>query len=152
MRRIQIHFEQDTSLDYIDVLIRATEKDAAVTRLMDELTASPPGTLTLFDGYGNLKTFHEDEMISASAEGRLVNVATVDGDWYTRRSLQALEEVLDKRRFIRISRFEIINLERVQRYDFTINGTLKIVMENGMQTWASRRYIPAIRRYLKEKG
>ena len=63
-----------------------------------------------------------------------------------------LEEVLDKRRFIRISRFEIINLERVQRYDFTINGTLKIVMENGMQTWASRRYIPAIRRYLKEKG
>ena len=54
MRRIQIHFEQDTSLDYIDVLIRAPEKDAVVTRLMDELTASPPGTLTLFDGYGNL--------------------------------------------------------------------------------------------------
>ena len=151
MRKIQIHFEQDTSLEHIDVLIRAPEKNADVSRLMDELISSPPGALTLFDGYGNLRTFQEDEIISASAEGRLVNVATEDGDWYTRRTLVALEEKLDKRRFIRISRFEVINLEKVQRYDFNINGTLKIVLENGTQTWASRRYIPAIRRYLKGK-
>ena len=151
MRRVQVHFERDTSLDYIDVMIRAPEKDADVIRLMDELTSSPPGALTLFDGYGNLKTFQEEEIISASTDGRLVNVTTEDGEWYTRRSLLALEEVLDKRRFIRISRFEIINLGKVERYDFNINGTLKILMVNGAQTWASRRYIPAIRRYLKGK-
>lgn len=149
MKKIQIHFELDTSLDHIEVLIRAPEKDADVTRLMDELTSSPPGALTLFDGYGNLRTFQEDEIISASVDGRLVNVATEDGDWYTRRTLTALEEALDKRRFIRISRFEIINLEKVKRYDFHVNGTLRIVLENGISTWASRRCIPAIRQYLK---
>ena len=58
-----------------------------------------------------------------------------------------MEEKLS-RKFLRISRFELINLSKVKKYDFTIGGTLRIEFENGMETWASRRYIPIIRERL----
>ncbi len=34
----------------------------------------------------------------------------------------------------------------------TISGTLRLELEGGMETWASRRCIPEIRRRLKGKG
>ena len=56
-------------------------------------------------------------------------------------------------RFLRVSRFEIIDLKKVRKYDFTLSGTLRIEFENGMETWASRRYIPLIRKRLSgEEG
>ena len=56
-------------------------------------------------------------------------------------------------RFLRVSRFEIIDLKKVRKYDFTLGGTLRIEFDNGMETWASRRYIPLIKeRLTKEEG
>ena len=56
-------------------------------------------------------------------------------------------------KFLRVSRFEIINLDMVRKYDFTLGGTLRIELENGMETWASRRYIPLIKERLsREEG
>jgi DNA-binding LytR/AlgR family response regulator len=83
--------------------------------------------------------------------GKQVEFITEDGVWYMRRTLQSLEDVLDMHRFLRISRFEIINLDKVIRYDFTVSGTLRMELAGGMETWASRRFIPTIRRVLLEK-
>ena len=57
-------------------------------------------------------------------------------------------EKLLGRSFLRISRFELVNLRKVRKYDFTIIGTLRIEFKNGMGTWASRRYIPLIKERL----
>lgn len=81
-----------------------------------------------------------------------MNIITSDGSYYLRQTLQGLEEKVDGRRFVRISRYELVNLDRVRRYDFTVAGTLRVELEGGMETWASRRCIPAIRKYLKERG
>ena len=57
------------------------------------------------------------------------------------------------RSFLRVSRFEIINLKKVRKYDFTLVGTLRVEFDNGMETWASRRYIPLIKERLSgEEG
>ncbi len=72
------------------------------------------------------------------------------GVYRTKQSLQSIEEQLS-RRFLRVSRFELINLSMVRRYDFTIVGTLHIEFDNGMETWASRRYIPLIKERLSEE-
>ena len=68
-----------------------------------------------------------------------------------KRSLQSIEEMLDSRRFIRISRYEIINIAKVKQYDFTLKGALRIEFKNGLEAWASRRSIPVIRRMLSGK-
>lgn len=140
-----IRFEPDPSLDHVEVLIRAPEKDEDVETLMEKLSGHPPETLTVFDENGNLRKLREEEIIRVSVEGKLLNITTEDGSWYLRRTLQSLEADLDPQRFLRISRYELVNLNKVLRYDFTIVGALMLELPGGVQAWASRRCIPAIR-------
>ena len=126
--------------------------DAEVAALIERITGREPHTLTVVDDRGNLKTLAESEIILASVDGKSVRIITADGSWFSRQTLQSLDDMLDSRTFLRISRYEIVNLRKVSRYDFTISGTLRIELEGGMETWASRRCIPEIRRRLKGKG
>ena len=152
MKNISVRFEPDPTLAHIDVVVRAPERDAEVEALLDRLSDRPSDTLAVFDGSGSLRALPAGEIILASVDGKLVNIVTEDGSWYTRRTLQSLEEELDERRFLRISRYELVNLDKVLRYDFTLAGTLRLELQGGMETWASRRCIPAIRRRLLGKG
>ena len=52
---------------------------------------------------------------------------------------------------MQISRYEVVNLSKVKRFDFSISGQLQIEMKNGISTWASRRFIPEIKNRLKEQ-
>ena len=151
MKRTEVRFEQEVSLDHIDVVIRAPEKDETVLKLMEQLAGNLPRTLTVSDGGGNIRTIPEEEIILVSVDGKIVKIVTADGSCTTRQSLQRLESALDSQRFVRISRYEIVNLEKVRRYDFTLGGTLRLELEGGIETWASRRCIAAIRKRLMGK-
>ena len=151
MKTIRVHFEPDPALDRIEVTVRAPELDEDVAALMDQLSGHPPDTFMAFDGAGNLCALPAGDIVMASVEGKLVSIVTEDGKWFTRRSLQSLEDELDSRWFIRVSRYELVNLKKVRRYDFTLAGTLRLELAGGMETWASRRCIPAIRKRLLGK-
>lgn len=146
-----IRFERDPSLSQIEVVIRAPELDETVNELMERISGQPPDTLMAFDGYGKVCAVKVKTIISAAMEGRIVSLFTTDGQWFTRQTLQSLEKSLGARRFVRISRFEIVNLDHVLQYDFSTAGTLRIELTGGMETWASRRCIPMIRSMLKGK-
>ncbi len=152
MKKKSFRFELDPNLDNIEVVIRASVQDEEVTALMERLSEPVPDSLTVFDGYGNMRMLSPYSIILASVEGKLVNIITEDGSWYARQSLQSLENTLDNKRFLRISRFEIVNLDKVLHYDFTLAGTLRLELAGGMETWASRRCIPAIRKRLLGRG
>ena len=151
MKERSVRLELDPALDHVEVLVRAPAEDAETTELLELRGAHPPDTLTVFDANGLIRTLAAQEIVSASVDGKLVNIVTEDGSWYTRRTLQSLEDALDARRFLRVSRYEIVNLTKVRRYDFTVAGTLRLELAGGMETWASRRCIPEIRRRLKGK-
>lgn len=151
MMERQIRFEADPSLDHIEVIIRGPARDEAVQGLMDRLAEPPSGGLPVYDREGNLHTLAASEIISVTMESKLLHVITADGIWYARRSLQSMEESLDSARFVRISRYELVNLDKVMRYDFTLAGTLRLELTGGMETWASRRCIPDIRKRLQGK-
>ena len=152
MKKITLRFEPDPDLDHIDVVIRAAARDEEVTALMARLSEPPSKSLTVFDGFGNLRALSPDSIILASVEGKLVHIITKDGSWYTRQALQSLEDMLDKIHFLRISRFEIVNLDKVLRYDFTLAGTLRLELAGGIETWVARRCIPEVRSFIKGKG
>lgn len=151
MDKVSVRFERDPSADGIEVIVRAPEQDASVTELMEKLSGRPPDSFAVFDGYGRMRSLPADEIILAGVEGKLISITTAEGSWYTRRSLQSLEEALSGRRFVRISRYELVNLEKVTRFDFTVAGTLRLELAGGLETWASRRCIPVIRRRLTGK-
>ena len=150
MKRLDVSFEKDPSLDRVEVIFRAPELDEEVRALMDRL-AEEPSAITVFSENGVVRVLAAGEVVSASTVGRLVQVVTEEGVWFTRRTLQSLEEALNGSQLIRVSRFELVNLDKVLRYDFTAAGTLRLVMAGGMETWASRRCIPDIRKRLLER-
>ena len=152
MKKIKVRFERDKTLSNIEIVIRASEQDEQIKAIIENLSDSDSEKLTVLDRDNCPCVIKESDIVFVSADGKNVRVTANSGVYRAKLSLQSMEEVLS-RKFLRVSRFELINLEMVQKYDFTIGGTLRIEFENGMETWASRRYIPLIRERLSgEEG
>ena len=152
MKKINVRFERDKTTDDIDVVIRAAEKDDQILSLIEKLSTRESVKLTLLDRNNCSCVIDEKEIVLVTADGKNVRVTATGGIYCAKQSLQSIEELLS-RKFLRVSRFELINLSMVRKYDFTIGGTLRIEFSNGMETWASRRYIPLIRQRLSgEEG
>ncbi len=153
MKKINIRFEQDKTLDRIDVVIRAGQKDRDVEKLISQLSQNQPQKLTVLDRDECPCIIEENDVITVTSDGKQVRVITTKGVYTAKQSLQNVEGLLNSRMFLRISRFELVNLMKIRKYDFTIGGTLRVEFEGGMETWASRRYIPLIRQKLsREEG
>ena len=151
MKKINIRFERDKTLDEIDIIIRASEKDKDIENLIGQLSQNMPQKLTVLDKNDCPCVIDESDIVTVTADGKQVRVMTTIGVFTAKQTLQNVEGILSSRLFLRISRFEIINLKMVRKYDFTIGGTLRIEFEGGMETWASRRYIPLIKEKLSQE-
>lgn len=151
MKKLNVRFECDPSLEDIEVTVRASERDAEAEALLERLSGLPPDLLTVADAAGALCRIAPDDAVSVSVTGKQIQIVTENGSYTARQSLQSLEAALDGQKFVRISRYELVNLDMVRKFDFTLGGTLRLELAGGMETWASRRCIPAIRARLKGK-
>jgi len=76
---------------------------------------------------------------SITSEGELLHVRTVSNDTYTiTHRLNALETRLDPRRFIRLSRGTIANLELISHVSPLPGGTYMATLTNGQELAVSR--------------
>lgn len=63
------------------------------------------------------------------------------------KRLYEMESLLGNQ-FMRISKSTIINLKKVTRIEPSFNGTMLVVLKNGMKDYISRKYLPAFKKYL----
>ena len=80
------------------------------------------------------------EIVRLSAEGNYVRVHTRTGSHELRETLARLEARLDARRFVRVHRSEILNLDFVGEIQRHFHGDLIAVLKNGDAVRVSRRY------------
>ncbi|MBE5870484.1 MAG: LytTR family transcriptional regulator [Lachnospiraceae bacterium] len=92
------------------------------------------------------------EIFRIRTEGRKIFLDTQDASYLVRETLARLEEELDTQRFFRISQSEIINLYKVKCFDISVYGTIGVEFDNGLRTWASRRYVKALKEKLNKVG
>ena len=97
---------------------------------------------------GRTVRLRTDSIIRIYSQNRKNYISTADGIIRTSAPINELFTQLGGG-FLRISRFEIINLDKAVYFDFSIVGELKIKLEGDQMVFASRRYIPVIRDYLK---
>ena len=152
MKKINVIFELDDTLEGIDIIVRASAMDEDVEALLGRLEPSDAENVAVTDGGGKLEVIPASDIIMLSVNGKTVSIITEESRYTARQPLNSIESSLDEARFVRISRYEIINLAKVVRYDFTLAGTLRIELVGGIETWASRRCIPLIRKRLAGKG
>ena len=151
MKKINVLFKEDPSQQDIDIVITAASKDEQVEELLQKIADPFDSTFTVYDDKGSAIIIPLDKVYSISSNNRKLKVVTEDGIFEMRSSLQDIEQDLRSPSFIKISRYEIINLMKVKEFDFSVSGTLRLEMNNGMQTWASRRNISEIKKRLMRK-
>ena len=150
MKQVNVKFDQDNDRKDIAVTFSASEEDEQVVSLMNRVRDPRAGYLTVYDSEGRRVNVPETSIISISTEEKKLIIKADDGVYELRKPLYEVSRFLHPNAFLQISRYEIINLDKVRHFDFSVSGTLQIEMKNGNITWASRRYISEIRKRLKE--
>ena len=151
MKNIDVFFDKNPDLNNIIVTISASARDEQIEYLMDLVRNSGGNDIYFQDELGSFRRYREEQIIRLQVDKKAVTVSTDEGQFTLRTTLQEAESMLRSSMFLKISRFEIINLQKVRNFDFTISGTLRIEFEDGSFTWASRRFIPIIKQRLTER-
>ncbi|HEX3101461.1 MAG TPA: LytTR family DNA-binding domain-containing protein, partial [Pyrinomonadaceae bacterium] len=80
-----------------------------------------------------------DEVAAIVADGELLHISTADNKKYTiNYRLKDLELRLDERKFVRLSRGAIANLEMIARISPMPGGTYTVALKNGQEIASSR--------------
>ncbi|MCQ2433383.1 MAG: LytTR family transcriptional regulator [Clostridia bacterium] len=82
------------------------------------------------------------------SENKRVYVRTWDDTFEVRERLYVLETDLHDQGFVRISGSELVNIALIEKLDMSYAGTIKMYMNNGDQTYVSRRYVSRIKEVL----
>lgn len=144
--KLKIRIEIDSSCEEPEVVIRTNEKTGEI----EDIAAAVEQYLE--SDYPKVRAFRDDVMYFFSqkdvfrvyTEMRKLIVCTVSGSYEARSTLKEQEEMLDPEMFIRISRFELVNINKITSFDFGVSGTIKVTFEDGSSTWVARRYVRTI--------
>ena len=152
---IKIKIEIDKSLTESEVIIRASEESDFVNNLADSVRhfiEKEQNEKLPIEVIRDSKTISVEQLdiIRVFSECRRIVVWTSEGGFQAKCTLKELEDTLDRDWFIRISRFEIINLNMVSGFDIAIKGTMKVTFEDGSYSWVSRRFLLPVQQRLSE--
>lgn len=112
-----------------------------IAKIISMLEKEHANSLTLI-GTNNKKTyFIKPEDISlVRTEGRAIICYDKQGNRYTLdKPLYELENMLDIC-FVRISKSAIVNIRQINHVEASFNGTMELVMKNGITDYISRSF------------
>ena len=149
--RIDVRVEIDEACEQPQLIIRTARRTEMVDNIIHaakECAENTPSQVTVYDGE-NAVSLDQSKISRVYTENRRVVVCSASGRYVTRMTLQELELLLGKESFVRISRFEIVNLRKVTGFDFSSAGTIRVTFRDGSRTWVARRYVQTIQKTLK---
>ena len=127
--------------------LASTARDAQTEPLADQqerVRRLPPAARTLdrivIDIKGRLRLVRPAEVEWIEAAGSYVRLHIGSGAYLLRESMGAIEEKLDPRRFLRIHRSTIVNLDHVTEFVPHASGDYHVIMRDGSTVTLSRRY------------
>lgn len=147
---IDIEIQIDPSCVDPKVIIRTDRMTPEIDNLMHAIESSVDSLSPMVTAYVGDSTvlLSQREIIRVYVESRKLVVWTERGGFFVRKTLAEMEAVLNPHRFLRIGRSEIINLNKVSNFDFSLSGTIHVHFDDGSSTWVARRYVRAIQETL----
>ncbi|QPK94239.1 LytTR family transcriptional regulator [Actinomyces sp. zg-332] len=141
---MEIEISIDPSCVNPKIVIKTAEVNEQVNSLVDTLSKYFPKVISGFDGE-KYEILNEEDLIHIYASNGKVFAQTFSKKYILKFRLYEIEKFLDKTKFVRISKSEIINLKMVENFDLSFSGTICINLKNGIKTYTSRRYVAKIK-------
>lgn len=155
IRAFELH-----ALDYLLKPFDQIRFKAAIKHAKERLHSQPPeeGRLQVATLLESIKAQQQHlERILIKADGRITFLNTHEIDWIeaddkyvhlhtakgtrmVRQTLSAMEAQLDPKRFVRIHRSAIVNVERIRELQPLFNGEHSLHLDNGTKLTLSRSY------------
>lgn len=144
---MKVEIQLDAACIEPKVIIRTAEITDTVRAVAESIAESPVQILT---GYKNgvVEILKPSELIRVFTDGGKTIAVTESGTYDLRLRLYEAEHRLRGSRFVRISKSEIVNLNKVKSFDLSFSGTICIRFSNGAVTYVSRRYVHEIKQIL----
>ncbi len=144
---MKVELKIDQEVKETKVTIEAFSRDEEVNDLINYLSHDYEDSIK---GYIDQEMYiiKEEDILHIFAEKQKVVAITRNGRYIIHSRLYELEERLNKRLFVRISNSEIINVKKILRLDASLSGTIAVYIEGDIKTYASRRYVPKIKKIL----
>ncbi|MBO4562810.1 MAG: LytTR family transcriptional regulator [Clostridia bacterium] len=94
---------------------------------------------------GRIIVIDKRELYMLRAEEGRTRLYTSDAEYDSAKPLRDYESLSG---FMRISKFCVINLEKIKCFEPLFSGMMQVELKNGMKDTISRKYLPDIKRYL----
>lgn len=137
----------DESLDENKVTIYAKKYSKDIENIRDMLTDRLLDKVVAFHDK-EIYILAFDEIIRIFAQDGEIFVKTNNKTYKVRLTLNELEKRLDNKKFIRISRSEIVNLDYIKRLDLSFIGTIAVELSNNEVSYVSRRRLKDFKKVL----
>lgn len=136
----------DENLDESLVKIYAPSYNEDVENIKRSLESTNINMLVAFKDY-EIYLLEYEEIIRCISKNKGVFIESKNGEYKSRMRLYELYERFDNK-FIKISRYEIINIDYVKKLDLSFKGTIAVEFKNGSISYVSRRYLKEFKKAL----
>ena len=134
------------------VTIQTREKTKQVENIIYAIENVSDNDFPVIPAYKDtfLEFLSQRDIIRIYVHNRRVLVETEAGDYVIRKTLSAVEELLNGERFFRISQSEIVNLYKVKGFDLSMAGTIGVEFDNGKRSWVARSRVKLLKERIKK--
>lgn len=129
------------------IVIYTSEITKEISDLVSNLSNDASKLILGFNN-GEIFIINPDDVISIYSENQKIFARCTMGVYNLKNRLYELEKDLPSSTFVRISKSEIVNFNKVASLDTNITGTIILKFINSEKTFVSRRYIEKIKNYL----
>ena len=144
---MDIEIKIDEKFSEPKIVIYTKQMNQDLSEIIDNNSLINKKTLKAFKD-GKMYILNQKDIETIYAENNKIYTRCNNELYTLKNRLYELENILNKKSFIRISNSEIINFDKVENIDFKILGTLVINFKSKNKAYASRRYIPKLKEFL----
>ena len=144
---MNIEIKIDKKIKENKIIVQVNEMTDEISNIIDLLKSTNNEKLKVYLDE-ELYFIDENDIETVYSSDGKVFVKANDKDYQSKMRLYELENILNKKTFLRISKSEIININKVKSINTNLIGTIIITFFNGNKTYSSRRYISKIKEFL----
>lgn len=147
---MEIKVRIDATIDELRILIESPTNELANELLLQlsDVQEKEMFTVKTKDGIQVIQV-HEIEIIEIFADE--VVILTINNEKIIFRGrLYKIKERLNGQQFVQITKSTIINIKQIQRLENSFSGNMLAILKSGRKQTISRRYLPNLKKILRQ--